>query len=170
MSDDVETTSEEASEQADASAQQDIAFECPMCGKSMIVSAEGAGEIVMCPACDQEVIVPGGPLWDEVQAQMEAKAQQAGEGIEPAPEEEGAAVEVEETGDLDVLRERLRTMENQLRENKTQCTEMAEAITQALNQATRYKLKLQRLEDKQRVLESMVDEAQQRVSALERLG
>jgi transcription elongation factor Elf1 len=169
MSDDVETTSEETSEPTAEATQQDIAFECPMCGKAMIVSAEGAGEIVMCPACDQEVIVPGGPLWDEVQAQMEAEAQQAGESTEAAVEEE-TVEQPAATGDLAELRERLRTMENQLRENRTQCTETAEAITQALNQATRYKLKLQRLEEKQRVLESMVDEARQRVAALERLG
>jgi transcription elongation factor Elf1 len=169
MSDNVETTSEQAAESTAENTPQDIAFECPMCGKVMIVSAEGAGEIVMCPACDQEVIVPGGPLWDEVQAQMEAEAQQAGEGAQAPPEEESPAP-VEESGDLAELRERLRTLENQLRENRTQCTETAEAITQALNQATRYKLKLQRLEEKQRVLESMVDEARQRVAALEQLG
>jgi predicted RNA-binding Zn-ribbon protein involved in translation (DUF1610 family) len=52
----------------------DIVFECPMCGKAMVIGKEGAGEIVMCPSCDQEVIVPGGPLWDKVATQLEVES------------------------------------------------------------------------------------------------
>jgi transcription elongation factor Elf1 len=163
MSDEVETSSEESSQTS-----SDITFECPMCGKTMVVSAEGADEIVMCPACDQEVIVPGGPLWDEMRAQMEAEAAEAAEQHEPV--EETGAEETVAAESLTELRERLTVMDNQLRENKTQCAATAESITQALNQATRSKLTLQRLEEKQRVLESMIEETRQRVSALERLG
>lgn len=169
MSDDVRTQSEGTSESGSESGAPDIMFECPMCGKTMVVAAEGAGEIVMCPACDQEVIVPGGPLWDEVQAQLEAEAQPAGTEQEMPPPEQPPRPS-DTPSSLAELRERLQALEHQLRENRAQCTETAEAITQALNQATRYKLKLQRLEERQRVLESMIEESRQRVAAMERLG
>ena len=169
MSDEVEISSENSSETgAGQSAAPDITFECPMCGKTMVVSAEGAGEVIMCPACDQEVIVPGGPLWDEVKAQLETESQGAVEEQPPTVEEEARAIEQVES--LNELRERLRTLENQIRENKTQSAATAENITQALNQATRFKLALQRLEEKQRVLESMIEETRERIIALERLA
>jgi len=61
----------------------------------------------------------------------------------------------------------LKTLENQFAENATQCAATAEAITQALNQATRYKVALQRLEEKRTVLESMIADTQGRLESLQ---
>ena len=37
----------------------DIVFECPHCGKSLAIDAQGAGFIVSCPDCQARVQVPG---------------------------------------------------------------------------------------------------------------
>lgn len=37
----------------------DIVFECPHCGKSLVIEEAGAGMEVCCPDCQSWVIVPG---------------------------------------------------------------------------------------------------------------
>lgn len=40
----------------------DIAFDCPHCGKSLAIDMRGAGLMIHCPECRQVVQVPGIPL------------------------------------------------------------------------------------------------------------
>ncbi|HMO52422.1 MAG TPA: hypothetical protein PKE26_12525 [Kiritimatiellia bacterium] len=47
------TTERAASEASDF-----ILFECPTCGKSLEIDARGAGYIVVCPDCKNEIQVP----------------------------------------------------------------------------------------------------------------
>lgn len=42
-------------------ARSDIIFDCPHCGKSLAIDPRGAGMVVACPDCQQEVSVPGLP-------------------------------------------------------------------------------------------------------------
>jgi len=37
---------------------EDILFECPQCGKSLEIDARGAGYIIICPDCKNEIQVP----------------------------------------------------------------------------------------------------------------
>jgi DNA-directed RNA polymerase subunit RPC12/RpoP len=41
--------------------EEDILFECPRCGKSMVVDQKAAGLIVDCPQCHIDVVVPSKP-------------------------------------------------------------------------------------------------------------
>lgn len=38
--------------------EEDILFECPQCGKSLEIDARGAGYIIVCPDCKNEIQVP----------------------------------------------------------------------------------------------------------------
>jgi len=40
----------------------DIVFDCPRCGKSLAIDMRGAGLMINCPECRQNVQVPGVPL------------------------------------------------------------------------------------------------------------
>ena len=40
----------------------DIVFDCPHCGKSLAIDTRGAGLMINCPECEQDVQVPGVPL------------------------------------------------------------------------------------------------------------
>src|SRR5437899_476743 len=40
---------------------RDILFECPNCGKSMVIDGSALGMIVDCPQCPAQVIVPPRP-------------------------------------------------------------------------------------------------------------
>jgi len=37
---------------------QDIVFECPHCGKSMAIDPRGAGYVITCPECTNQMTVP----------------------------------------------------------------------------------------------------------------
>lgn len=41
---------------------QDIVFDCPHCNKSLSIDPRGAGLMIVCPDCEQQVQVPGVPL------------------------------------------------------------------------------------------------------------
>jgi hypothetical protein len=43
-------------------AANDIVFDCPHCGKSLAIDTRGAGLMINCPECQQDVQVPGMPL------------------------------------------------------------------------------------------------------------
>jgi acetone carboxylase gamma subunit len=59
----------------------DILFECPQCGKSLEIDARGAGYIIVCPDCHNEIQVPA---WND------------GQDAEAAHEDERHRVEIEE--------------------------------------------------------------------------
>ena len=44
----------------------DINFDCPLCGKNISIDARGAGLMITCPDCHQEVLVPVPVAGDEV--------------------------------------------------------------------------------------------------------
>lgn len=47
--------------ESEAEASGDIIFDCPHCGKSLAIDPRGAGLIIACPDCHQNVTVPGLP-------------------------------------------------------------------------------------------------------------
>jgi predicted RNA-binding Zn-ribbon protein involved in translation (DUF1610 family) len=39
----------------------DVVFECPHCGKSMVINQQATGLVITCPDCQASVQVPEGP-------------------------------------------------------------------------------------------------------------
>ena len=60
----------------------DIVFDCPHCGKSLAIDARGAGLMINCPECEQDVQVPGVPL-----SERQPEAAQAASRTEVKPSE-----------------------------------------------------------------------------------
>ena len=54
----------------------EIVFDCPHCGKSLSIDPRGAGLMIKCPECQQDVQVPGVPL-------SERQAAEAGPAAAP---------------------------------------------------------------------------------------
>lgn len=50
---------------------EDIIFECPQCGKSLEIDSRGAGYLIVCPDCKNEIQVPS---WDETEEVVESPA------------------------------------------------------------------------------------------------
>ena len=114
------TVSDEAKDALEVS-NGDIVFDCPHCGKSLAIDPRGAGLIIACPDCSQQVQVPGLPL--EERAGGEA-AEGTPEDALPAahaaagdPEDMAAALEASHTKiarlveSLEEVRERRRYLE-----------------------------------------------------------
>src|SRR5437667_12018759 len=87
---------------------RDILFECPACGKSLVVDEDGEGMIVDCPQCHINVIVPP----------KTAKSAASAPADTPAV---GPAAEVDDAGDV---RARLVALGNKLKELQTQRAEI----------------------------------------------
>ncbi len=76
----------------------DILFECPQCGKSLEIDARGAGYLIVCPDCHNEIQVPA---WN------------AEHGSEAPSEDERHRVEIEEM--LGQLQAKIARLEHQQR-------------------------------------------------------
>lgn len=62
----------------------DILFECPKCGKSLIIDCQGAGLNIQCPQCQNEleVPIPNGFDISKLDKEIAAAAQFSSEGLE----------------------------------------------------------------------------------------
>jgi predicted RNA-binding Zn-ribbon protein involved in translation (DUF1610 family) len=122
---------------------RDIMFECPSCGKSLVVDEAAAGLIVDCPQCRINVIVPpkstpaGPPQTQSPQAAATSKP-----AFPPKEAKSGG-------GDAGNLKERLTSLGNQLKELQTQRTEINNRIAARLNELNRDLVLLARVETSQ---------------------
>jgi predicted RNA-binding Zn-ribbon protein involved in translation (DUF1610 family) len=109
---------------------RDILFECPGCGKSLVVDEDAEGMIVECPKCHIAVIVPPKPV------------------PSPAPVSEPTAgiVEPKPPAEADDLRGRLVTLANKLKELQTQRTEINNRLAARINDINRDLVLVARLE------------------------
>lgn len=80
---------------------EDIIFECPQCGKSLEIDSRGAGYIIVCPDCKNEIQVPS---WADTEPE--------------AAEGEHRRVDIEET--LAGLQVRIENLEK-LKNSDDQC-------------------------------------------------
>jgi DNA-directed RNA polymerase subunit RPC12/RpoP len=121
---------------------RDILFECPSCGKSLVVDESAEGLIVDCPQCQSNVIVPP----------KQAQSVQA-----PPPQTTRARVSKEElkpglakrSGGEHAPQQRLAVLANQLKELQAQRTEVANRIASRLNDVNRDLVLIARLETSQ---------------------
>ncbi|MCG3149550.1 MAG: hypothetical protein PCFJNLEI_03014 [Verrucomicrobiae bacterium] len=111
----------------------DILFECPACGKSLVVDEDGEGMIVDCPQCHINVIVP--PKTPPATETSTAVAK-----ITPPPT---PAVEADIASDI---RERLTALANKMKELQTQRAEINNRMASRINEINRDLVMTARLE------------------------
>lgn len=119
----------------------DILFECPSCGKSLVVDEGAEGLIIGCPQCQTSVIVP--PRQDKSAL---APPPQTTRAHPPKEEKPGAAKT--QGGDLPPQK-RLAVLAGQLKEIQAQRTEITNRIASRLNEVNRDLVLLARLETSQ---------------------
>ena len=121
---------------------QDILFDCPSCGKSLVVDVSAEGMIVDCPQCRTNVIVP---------PRSSTRSEPPASVTRAVPSKEEAKY-AEETGSstTDVpAQKRLAVLASQLKELQTQRGEVTGRIAARLNEVNRDLVMLARLETSQ---------------------
>jgi hypothetical protein len=117
----------------------DIVFDCPACGKSLVVDEAAEGMIVDCPQCRTNVIVPpksAKPATPPPSTKEESKA------AEPIKAASSDTLE-------DSLQKRLSVLAGQLKEIQAQRTEVTGRIASRLNDVNRDLVIIARLETAQ---------------------
>jgi len=136
---------------------RDIMFECPSCGKSLVVDEAAAGLIVDCPQCRINVIVPPKSVpATPTQAQAPATVPHSKPAFPPGDAKSGGP-------DAGNWKERLTALGNQLKELQTQRTEINNRIAARLNELNRDLLLLARVETSQ---QQILSEWQQLISQM----
>jgi DNA-directed RNA polymerase subunit RPC12/RpoP len=137
---------------------QDILFDCPSCGKSLVVDISAEGMIVDCPQCRTNVIVP-------------PRSTALSEPSTPVtravpPKEEVKPVEDVELSTTDVpAQKRLAVLAGQLKELQTQRGEVTGRIAARLNEVNRDLVMLARLETSQQQILSEWNQLVEKIGA-----
>jgi uncharacterized Zn finger protein (UPF0148 family) len=96
---------------AGRTASNDIVFDCPHCGKSLAIDTRGAGLMINCPECEQDVQVPGVPL-SERQAEAGNPAAKASNPADISEALQASHLKIERlVASLEEVRERRRYLE-----------------------------------------------------------
>jgi len=133
----------------------DIVFDCPACGKSLVVAEAAEGMIVDCPQCRTNVIVP--PKSTKVAAPTSSKKEEPriSEPTKLAPPD---AAE-------DPLQMRLSVLAGQLKEIQAQRTEVTGRIASRLNDVNRDLVIIARLETSQQQILSEWNQLVEKISS-----
>ena len=130
----------------------DILFECPSCGKSLVVDEAGEGMIIDCPQCRTNVIVPP--------QSTKAAAPPPVLKVESKPIAEGKSAAANVPPE-----KRLTALAGQLREIQAQRTEVTSRIAARLNDVNRDLVMLARLETSQQQTLSEWNQLVEKISA-----
>ncbi len=114
----------------------DILFECPSCGKSLVVDEAAEGMIIDCPQCRTNVIVPP--------QSTKASALPPALKVESKPIAEGKSAAANVSPE-----KKLAALAGQLKEIQAQRTEVTSRIAARLNDVNRDLVMLARLETSQ---------------------
>lgn len=134
-----------------AVATSDILFDCPACGKSLVVDEAAEGMIVDCPQCRTNVIVP---------PKSSKSASLPTEAKISKPDNEGESTAADMSP-----RRRIAVLAGQLKEIQAQRTEVTGRIAARLNDVNRDLVMLARLETSQQKLLSEWGHLLEKVSA-----
>jgi DNA-directed RNA polymerase subunit RPC12/RpoP len=116
---------------------RDILFECPACGKSLVVDEAAEGLTIACPQCHINIIVPPGQTESPVPSPPSGAKSAAGtRKSSTTPEQPGTSAS----------QERLATLNSQLKELQTQRTELTGRIASRINEINRDLVLLARLD------------------------
>jgi predicted RNA-binding Zn-ribbon protein involved in translation (DUF1610 family) len=121
---------------------QDILFDCPSCGKSLVVDVSAEGMIVDCPQCRTNVIVP--PL-SSTRSEPPVSVARA----VPSKEDAKSAEETGSSATNGLTQKRLAVLASHLKELQTQRGEVTGRIAARLNEVNRDLVMLARLETSQ---------------------
>ena len=147
----------------------DILFECPACGKSLVVDEAAEGLSVPCAGCNISVIVPPKPQaltatqvmhlppgipGQKAAPSAPAKVEPPKLAAEPAKPAHDApkAAPAGKADQIDVaaLHERLSVLANQLKELQTEWTELTNRIANRINEVNRDLVQMAKLETSQK--------------------
>jgi predicted RNA-binding Zn-ribbon protein involved in translation (DUF1610 family) len=117
----------------------DIVFDCPACGKSLVVDQAAEGMIVDCPQCRTNVIVPPQSVRPTPPPPTTKEESKVSEPTRSAPSD---AME-------NSLQKRLSVLSGQLKEIQAQRTEVTGRIAARLNDVNRDLVIIARLETSQ---------------------
>jgi len=133
----------------------DIVFDCPACGKSLVVDEAAEGMIVDCPQCRTNVIVPPKSIKAAAPPPSKKEEPKASEPTRLAPAE---AAE-------DSLQKRLSVLAGQLKEIQAQRTEVTGRIAARLNDVNRDLVIIARLETSQQQILSEWNQLVEKIAA-----
>ena len=131
----------------------DILFECPSCGKSLVVDEAAEGMIIDCPTCRTNVIVPP-------KSTKSAPTPPTALKVESKPIAEGKSTAANVPPE-----KRLTVLAGQLKEIQSQRTEVTSRIAARLNDVNRDLVMLARLETSQQQILSEWNQLLERISA-----
>jgi uncharacterized Zn finger protein (UPF0148 family) len=134
---------------------RDILFECPACGKSLVVDETAEGLTIPCPQCHINVIVP--PKQTSPSSAPPAPAKSTAPATSKKSEPESA--------ESNTLHERLVALAGQLKELQTQRTEVTGRVASRVNEVNRDLILLARLETSQRQVLSELNQIVARLQA-----
>ena len=121
----------------------DILFECPACGKNLVVDESAEGLIIPCPQCQTNIIVPPKQTRSMLAPPPQTtRAQLPKEKLQPATPMKLDSGEPSP-------QKRLAVLTGQLKEIQAQRTEVANRIASRLNEVNRDLVKLARLDTSQ---------------------
>ena len=156
-----------------AASATDIQFDCPACGKSLVVDQAAEGMILDCPQCRTNVIVPPKSSKSEKDSRLLSEDSRLLSGMEPKPDDgvdsvtsglrraEAASSAQASTSEVreglatpnafgGSLQQRLSVLSGQLKEIQAQRTEVTGRIASRLNDVNRDLVIIARLETSQK--------------------
>jgi uncharacterized Zn finger protein (UPF0148 family) len=134
----------------------DIVFDCPACGKSLVVNEAAEGMIVDCPQCRTNVIVP--PKSAKAVAAAPSSTKEESKASGPTKLAPPDAAE-------DSLQKRLSVLAGQLKEIQAQRTEVTGRIAARLNDVNRDLVIIARLETSQQQILSEWNQLVEKISS-----
>ena len=118
---------------------RDIVFSCPNCQGELVVDRDGAGLSLPCPRCSQPLTIPDYQSLPQLEVLPPATA------VEP-PEHAPSARHFDFTNKpREELERRFNELKHQLKENRSQDTEMRGHVNKATMELHRLQLKLKKL-------------------------
>lgn len=121
---------------------RDIVFSCPNCQSELVVDCDGAGLSVPCPHCGHSLTIP------EYQALSQpgtaSPALESSEPVSPAPQRHFDFT----NKPREELERRFNELKHQLKENRSQDTEMRGYVNKATMELHRLQLRLKKLQER----------------------
>ena len=133
--------------------ERDIVFNCPACGGELVVDAAGAGLECPCSHCGRPLKIPAQTPRPAAMPIAGPPPQASDSQTPPAP----PARHFDFSGQLpEQLVRRMGDLTHQLKENRSQDTEMRGHVSRATMELHRLQLKLKKLQERQADIESEI--------------
>jgi DNA-directed RNA polymerase subunit RPC12/RpoP len=150
---DVQATAEFGATIPPVVTERDIVFNCVRCQGELVVDQEGEGLEVQCPHCGNSLVIPAH------QGKTGQNPNQAAVAVAAASERfdfRGFSA--------DQLGRRVEELRHQLKENRSQDTELRGHVGRATMELHRLQLRLQKLRDRQLEIEAEISAAQRQTA------